>query len=205
MHRRTVAVLTVALASALAPTALAQTSTTSTSSTSSTSSSSTSRTSTSTSTTSTTFPNPCAGQPCTERPPDAFLAGANGEVRLDRESFCWTDPTPNAQGFLRTVCGDVLARDPDARLAVTPGETLTLRFATAATPTQVILERDDTGRDLTPGNPVRFTVDFPAGSSPIVRFFTRWLQGDMSYAVRLDVRSTAPPANPRRGVVSLTG
>jgi hypothetical protein len=203
MHRRIAALLVVGLAWALAPSALAQTSTSSTS-TSSTSSTSTS--SSSTSTTAPAFANPCTGQPCTERPPDAFLAGASGEVLLDRGSSCWRSPQPNAQGHFSGLCVDVGARDQDVTLAVRPDEILTLRFRPSTmTPTYVQLEREDVVQVFPPGNPVTFSAQYPAGTRPLLRFFTRWAQGDMSYSVRLDVRATAGPASPQPGTISLTG
>ena len=179
-------------------TAGAQTTTTSSSTSSSTTSTST------IATTTTTLANPCVGQPCTARPPDAFVAGVNGEVRLDGGSFCWSSPAPDANGNFVGLCADTLLRDPDAVLVVRAGETLTLRFATAMSPTFVQLERGGQTTALTPGNPVRFGADLPVGSH-VVRFFTRWLQGDMSYNVRLDVRATGAPATPTRGRIALTG
>jgi hypothetical protein len=196
MKRRTVAIVVAGALWWIASVATAQTTTTSTSTSTSTTSTST----TSTSITSTTVANPCAGQPCTDRPPDAFLAGASGEVRLDPGSFCWSGPVPGSAGLFGTLCADAAQRDPDATLVVSPGETLTLRFSTG-TPTEVILQREDVGRGLAPANPVRFTVDLPAGSTPVISFFTRWPQGDASYSVRLQVRAATPVARP----LALTG
>jgi hypothetical protein len=164
--------------------------TTSTSSTSSTSSSTSTSTSTS-STTSTTVADPCATQPCTERPPAAFLAGSAGEVALEPGSFCWRSPTPTPPGGFSATCGDRLAFEPSTVLAVTVGETLTLRFS-ALTPTSVVLEPGDRSTPLTAANPTSFTVDLPVGVRT-VGFFTRWVQGDASYYLRLDVRAAAVP------------
>ena len=104
------------------------------------------------------------------------------------------------------ICLDRLAFEPDAVLVVQQGETLTLRFS-AMTPTEVHLQRGDQSTPLIASNPVRFTADFPAGSSHVVSFFTRWLQGDASYVVRLNVRAAgAPPATPRTAAnLTLTG
>lgn len=199
MRRRTAGLVVAVMVWGLSTTAGAQTTTTSSSTTSSTTSTTT------LATTTTTFPDPCAGQPCTAQPPDAFVAGVNGEVRLDRGSSCWRSPGPDANGNFVALCSDVFPRDPDAVLIVRAGETLTLRFATAMSPTFVQLERGGQTTALTPGNPVRFGADLPVGSH-VVRFFTRWLQGDMSYSVRLDVRAAgAPPATPTRGNIALTG
>ncbi len=194
MRRRTAGLIVAVMVWGVSTTAGAQTTT------SSSTSSSTTSTSTVATTTTTTLPNPCAGQPCTARPPDAFVAGFNGEVRLDNGSFCWRNPVPDGVG----LCADSPLRDPDAVLVVRAGETLALRFATAMSPTFVQLERGGQTTALTPGNPVRFGADLPVGSH-VVRFFTRWLQGDMSYSVRLDVRAAGAPATPTRGNIALTG
>ena len=194
MQRRTAGLVVAVMVWGGSTTAGAQTTTTSTSTSSSTTSTS------AVATTSTTLPNPCAGQPCTAQPPDAFVSGVNGEVRLDRGSFCWRNPVPDGVG----LCADMLLRDPDAVLVVRAGETLSLRFATVMAPTFVQLERGGQITALTPGNPVRFGADLPVGSH-VVHFFTRWLQGDMSYSVRLDVRATGAPATPTRGNIALTG
>ncbi|MGI8809989.1 MAG: hypothetical protein ACR2KK_19525 [Acidimicrobiales bacterium] len=147
--------------------------------------------------------NRCTGQPCTAAPPQASLAGANGEVAIELLGSCWTSPTPNAQGQTTALCVDSF-RDPQAVLVVNRGETLTLRFATAGVPTRVSLERGDQSTPLTAGNPTRFGSDLPAGVY-IVRFFTAWLQGDAAYHVRLDVRAPAGPATPTTGNITLTG
>ena len=198
MRRRTAGLILAVMVWGGATTAGAQTTTTSSSTSSSTTSTST------VATTTTTLPNPCTGQPCTAQPPDAFVAGVNGEVRLDRGSFCWSSWVPDANGNFGALCATVELRDPDAVLVVRAGETLTLRFATAMSPTFVQLARGEQTTALTAGNPVRFGADLPVGSH-VVRFFTRWLQGDMSYSVRLDVRATGAPATPTRGNIALTG
>jgi hypothetical protein len=196
MRRRTAGLIVAVLVWGGSTMAGAQTTTTSTSS--STTGSSTTSTS-AVATTSTTLPNPCAGQPCIAQPPDAFVSGVNGEVRLDRGSFCWSSPTPGVG-----LCATAELRDPDAVLVVRAGETLGLRFAIAMSPTFVRLERGGQTTALTPGNPVRFGADLPVGSH-VVRFSTGWLQGDMGYSVRLDVRATGAPATPTRGRIALTG
>lgn len=176
-------------------TATAQTTSTSSTSTSTTSSPTTSTTTVPT--TSTTRAHPCTGQVCTESPPAAFLSGRNGEVALDRGSFCWMSPTPNGVGR----CVDVFHREPEAQLVVQAGEPLTLRFG-ALSPTAVSLQRENSSTPLTAGNPVRFVADLPVGSH-VIGFFTRWVQGDASYGVRLIVRRATTPTGGVR--ISLTG
>jgi hypothetical protein len=182
---------------------LAQGAAAQTTTTSSTSSTSTSTTSTTVgATTSTTQPNPCTGQPCTERPLAAFLAGVNGEVRLDAGGFCWQSPTPNAQGIIGTLCATVDLPEPPVTLVVRRGETLTLRFDAAGAPTRVTLRENDVPTPLAAGNPVRFPADYAVGFHT-VDVSTLWLQGDMNYRVRLDVRAAATP---RAGTsIALTG
>ena len=144
------------------------------------------------STTSTTFPNVCAGRTCTDRPPPAFLAGATGEVALEEGSYCWKSPIPNTEGHVMGLCGDTLAKVPDPILVVRAGETLTLRFGGAMTPTEVVLRRGEQSTSLPAGNPVRFVTNLPAGVHEVY-FSTRWHQGDAVYLVRLDVRSAPRP------------
>lgn len=186
MHRRVAVPLILGVASAVAPTALAQTTTSS--------SSSTSTSSTSTATTSTTVPNRCTGQVCTELPPDAFLAGGGGEVRLARGSSCWTSPTPNAQGFFVGICSDVLQLDPMPRL---PSPR---RDADPALPAQ----RHDAdvpparGGWYDPGpdarQPGAIQGDFPAGSTPVIRSSPG---GSMATWVTPSASTSAPrPARP---------
>ena len=198
MRTRTAGLIVAIMVWGLSTTAGAQTTTTSSSTSSSTTSTST------VATTTTTLPNRCAGQPCTARPPDAFVSGVNGEVRLDNGSFCWSSPAPDANGNLLGLCADSPLRDPDAVLVVRAGETLSLRFATAMSPTFVRLETGGQATALTPGNPVRFAANLPVGSH-VVHISTGWLQGDMHYSVRLDVRATGAPATPTRGRIALTG
>ena len=198
LHRRTVGLLVALLAWGISTTALAQTSTTSSSS----STSSTTSTSSS-STTSTTFPHPCAGRPCTDHPPAALLSGVNGEVRLDQGSACWTRPNPDLPGGFVTLCADVFDRAPEALLVVRAGETLSLRFETALSPTFVQLDRGGQSTQLTPANPARFVADLPVGVH-VSHFFTRWSQGDASFSVRLDVRAASTSASDPRPL-ALTG
>ncbi len=189
------------MALGLAQGAGAQTTTTTSSTTTSTSSTATTST-TIVGTTSTTVPNPCAGQPCTERPPVAFLAGASGEVRLDQGGFCWRSATPNAEGQLVGVCTAVIPVDPPVTLVVTRGETLTLRFDAPGAPSQVRVAEGGDVTALGAANPVRFAADHPVGFHTL-DFTTVWLQGDVSYRVRLDVRAATTP---RTGTnIALTG
>ena len=198
--RRVTALTFVLITLWLAEGAGAQTTTTSSTTTSSTTSTSTTSTSIPTTvaaTTSTTQPNPCAGQPCTEQPPQAYLAGVNGEVRLDAGGFCWRRPAPDAQGNIVGLCTSVTPADPPVTLVVGRGETLTLRFDGPGAPTQVTLRENDVATPLAAGNPVRFAADYSVGFH-ILDVATVWLQGDVHYRVRLDVR-----AAPR--TIALTG
>src|SRR4051812_21780034 len=120
MRRRMAAAVVLALGLFATGAAGAQTST------------STSTTSTSTST-SVPFVHPCTLQPCTAQPPQAFLSGSGGEVRLDQGSSCWSSP-PDAEGRFSSVCADATARVPDALLVVRAGETLSLRFSALTPP-----------------------------------------------------------------------
>lgn len=201
MRRRTTAVLLAALAWGLSTTALAQTSSTS-SSTSTTSST----TSTSTSTTSTTVVNPCTGQPCTVDPPVATLSGSGGDVRLDPFGYCWRAPTPTAQGLITKCLAPARAPDADipVRMVVRKGETLSLRFGIAMSPTEVRLVAGNEGqRTLTPANPTAFVADLAVGVYEL-SFQTKWNQGDVSYFLKVDVRAAAPTASDPRPL-ALTG
>jgi hypothetical protein len=204
--RRTAVLLVGCLGLFAAGAAGAQTtSTTSASSTSSSSTSSTSTLPSASSTTSTTVANPCTGQPCTAAPPAAFLSAAAGEVRLDMTGSCWLDPVPGAQGQLHHCVTALLANDPGATLVVQAGETLSLRFDTAMSPTQAAFTADDKTTALAATNPTTFKADFAPGSHTVI-VNTQWLQGDSGYRVSLDVRAAAPPpATPQTGPISLTG
>ncbi len=134
----------------------------------------------------------CAGHPCTAHPPEAFIAGEAGEVRTAPGSYCWASPTEPS-----TVCGDVVIDDPSKlpSLSIRRGETLTLRFGTEMAPTSVLLqERDTVSKALPATNPVQFTADLSPGNH-LVSFFTRWLQGDASYHVVLNVARPADTAS----------
>jgi len=185
-----------------ATTAGAQTTTTSSSG----STSSTAPTSTAlapATTTTTTGVDPCTGRPCTAEPPLGFLSGTAGEVRMDMSSACWRDPATTAPGTAR--CFSALIAPPGATLVVQRGESLTLRYASPMAPTRAVFSFNDTS--LMPGitNPTTFKADFPLGSTRVF-LITGWLQGEVTYAVTLDVRAAAtPPATPQKGPVRLTG
>lgn len=193
--RRATALSFLLIALWLAQAAGAQTTTSS--STTSTSSTSTSTSTTVTTTTSTTQPNPCAGQPCTDQPPQAFLAGANGEVRLDGGGYCWRGTTPDLHGNFVGVCVSVLQVDPPVTLVVRRGEMLTLRFDAPGAPTRITLRERDVPAPLPAGNPVRFAADYSVGFHTL-DVSTLWLQGDVSYRVRIEVRAAPGP-------IALTG
>ena len=188
---------------------------TTTSSSSTTSSSTTSSTAvvatTSPQTTSTTLAHPCTGQPCTAEPPGAVLSTQSRELVPDRGSYCWREPTGES-----TVCL-ALAIAPGYQppiLLVTQGELVTVRFTApvAMTPLEVVLHvpptlaRSSDRITLPASNPTTFRVDLPPGIHDEVRLDTRWLQGQVPYFFRLDVRSSAPPATPVvRDGLTLTG
>ena len=191
MGRRTAVALVACVSWAVASGAGAQTTTSSTS-TSTTSTSTSSTSTTSTSTTSTTVVNPCTGQPCTAQPPVATLSGSGGDVRLDPFEYCW-----------RAIAGDVtqcaaatLALDIPVRLVIRNGETLSLAFAAAIRPTDVVLQRGDqpgvTRSALTPANPTVFVADLPVGIY-LISFQTKWNQGNVAYLLKVDVRAQPRP------------
>jgi hypothetical protein len=158
-------------------------------------------------TTSTTGVDPCTGRPCTAQPPAALLSGAAGEVRMDTSSACWRDPATMAQGTAQ--CFSALIAPPGATLVVQQGETLSLRYVSPMAPTRAVFSFNDTS--LMPGiaNPTTFRADFPVGTTRVF-LITGWLQGEVTYAVTLDVRAaatppTTPPATPQTGPLSLTG
>ena len=198
MGRRTallvVGVLTVLAAGA----ADAQTTSTSTS-TSSTTATSTSTTST----TSTTLANPCAGQPCTAEPPVAVLSGSGGELTLGTGGYCWS--RPDGGGGLCVTAAPIQDESREPTLVVRAGETLTLRFNTTMAPTSVALNRGgEPSRTLAATNPTTFQVDMAPGIFGGA-FFTQWLQGDVTYRVRLDVRAATRPDAQDPRPLSLTG
>lgn len=174
----------------------AQTTTSSSStSTSSTSSTAVVPTTSLATTTSTTLVHPCTGQPCTAEPPGAVLSTQSRELVPDRGSYCWREPAGES-----TVCL-ALAVTPGYQppiLVVTQGELVTVRFTApvAMTPLEVTLRRGAERVPLQASNPTTFRVDLAPGIYGQMGLNTRWLQGEVPYAFRLDVRSSAPPATP---------
>ena len=212
MRRRIAVALVVGLGLFADGNAGAQT-TTSSSSTTSSSTSSTAVVPTTSlpTTTSTTLVHPCTGQACTAEPPGAVLSTQSRELVPDRGSYCWREPAGES-----TVCL-ALAMAPGYQpplLVVTQGELVTVRFTApvAMTPLEVVLHVPPTvgrGSDritLPASNPTTFRVDLPPGIYDEMRLATRWLQGQVPYAFRLDVRGSAPPATPVvRDGLTLTG
>lgn len=84
-------------------------------------------TSTTVATTTTTTPVAPVSPPVVD-PPPAILSGRSGQVTGELGSWCW--PQPNGQTLCRALSRNA-APDPVATLAVTQGETLTLRIETA--------------------------------------------------------------------------
>lgn len=191
MTRRTLGLLMAVLIWGVSATAMAQTTTSSSSTTSSTSTSTTSTSTTSTSTTSTTRVNPCTTQPCTPDPPVATLSGSGGNVRLVSFGFCWREMT----GDLTKCVTAARALDEPVGLVVRAGETLTLSFATALLPSEVVFHRENqpgAGTALAPTNPTTVVADLPVGVY-YVSFQTKWTQGDVGYSLKIDVRAGGRP------------
>jgi len=159
-------------------------------------------------TTSTTAVNPCLGQPCTADPPVATLSGTGGNVRMTSFNFCWRDPVFAVDGPRSRCTIGALApfESIPVGLVVRSGETLTLRFDTIMTPTAVALVRGDQTTALTARNPTESTASLPVGTY-LVSFDTKWIQGDVGYLLKVEVRAaTAGPATPRTGgPIALTG
>jgi hypothetical protein len=91
---------------------------------------------------------------------------------------------------------------------VTEGEVVTVRFIppVPGTPLQVSFANAGALTPLTAANPTSFRVDLPAGIHENLAVQTRWLQGEISYHFRLDVRRPATPAVPSDGrQIALTG
>jgi hypothetical protein len=156
-------------------------------------------------TTTTTVPNPCVGQVCTTEPPSAVLSAASGQITADRGGYCWRDPVGPLTGCL------ALARPLNytpPTLVVTQGDTVTVQFnsSPALTPLQVSLLADGDRGTLAATNPTRFRVDLAPGVYENSGLLVRWLQGEVPYGFRLDVRRAATPAVPTpTGTLTLTG
>ena len=211
MRRRIAVALVVGVGLFAGGGAGAQTTTSSTTSSSTTSSSTTSSTAVAPTTslpttTSTTLLHPCTGQPCTADPPGAVLSTQSRELVPDRGSFCWREPVGESTRCL------ALAVAPGYQpplLVVTQGELVTVRFTSPVpmSPTEVTLVRAGQTIAVVPAaNPTSFRVDLAPGVYDQVALITRWVQGEVPYHFRLDVRGSATPATPvvREGL-TLTG
>jgi hypothetical protein len=156
-------------------------------------------------TTSTSLPHPCAGQPCTTEPPSAVLSTTSTQIVADRGSYCWREPIGPLTGCV------ALARPPNytpPTLVVTQGESVTVQFTASVpmTPSEVVLLRDGDRVALPASNPTLFRLDLAPGIYEQVGLSTRWVQGEVPYGFRLDVRRPAAPATPTTGgKVTLTG
>lgn len=173
--------------------------------TSSTSSSTTSSTSVAPTTTSTTLVHPCTGQPCTAEPPGAVLSTSSNQITADRGSYCWRDATGPS-----TMCVVLSAPPPGYEsplLVVTQGEVVTVRFTAPVPlrPVAVALARQGSLIPMPGTSPSSFRVDLAPGIQNL-GLITLWLQGEVPYPFRLDVRAAAPQATPvGRGRLTLTG
>lgn len=156
-------------------------------------------------TTTTSLPHPCAGQPCTTEPPTAVLSTPSTEIVADRGSYCWRDPIGPSTGCV------ALARPLDYEpptLVVAQDELVTVHFAASVplTPSEVALVRDVDRIALAATNPTRFRADLAPGIYEEVALSTRWLQGEVPYGFRLEVRRPSTPATPTAGrSLTLTG
>ena len=190
------------LVMALVPGAASAQTTTSTTSTTSTSTTTSSAAPT---TTSTTLTDPCTGQPCTEEPPQVVLVSASDQIQADRGGYCWRRPAdPNR--FCVALARPLGYQPPI--LVVTEGGTVTVRFTppVPGTPVDVSLGTDGVVTPLTAASPTTFRVPLAAGIHHNVAILTRWLQGEVPYGFRLDVRRAATPADPSGGrPIALTG
>jgi hypothetical protein len=135
--------------------------------------------------------------------PRAVLSTPSTEVEADRGSYCWLQPEGST-----TLCVAV-ARSLDYQaplLAVTQGEVVTVRFVApvALVPDEVALVVGGARGAVVAANPTQFRVDLAPGVHENVSLSTRWLQGEVSYHFRLDVRPAATAPQPGR-ILALTG
>lgn len=206
MRRRVGVAVLVALGLFAGGGAGAQTTTTSTSSTSSsTSSTSVVPTTAAPTTTSTTLVHPCTGRVCAAEPPTVVLSTSSTQIAADRGSFCWLE---TARPLTTCLALAVTPGYQPPLLVVTQGETVTVRFTSQPplTPLEVALVRSGERVALAAANPTSFRVDLPPGIHEQMGLTTRWLQGEVPYHFRLDVRRAAQPATPTRtGGLALTG
>lgn len=199
--RRSLRVILLVVIALVPSAASAQTTTSSTSTTST----STTTSTVAPTTTSTTLANPCTGQPCTEVPPQVVLVSASGQIQADRGSYCWRNVADSNRVCL------ALARPQGYQppiLVVTEGETVSVRFTppVPGTPIDVSLGTDGVVTPLTAASPTTFRVTLAPGIYDNLAILTRWLQGEVPYGFRLDVRRAAAPADPSGGrPLALTG
>ncbi len=157
-------------------------------------------------TTSTTAPHPCTGRLCTAEPPGAVLSTASTQVVPDRGSYCWRDPTGPLTGCL--ALASVPGYQPPL-FTVTQGEVVTVRFTApvALVPDEVALVKSGDRLAVLPaGNPTQFRVDLTPGIHENVSLMTRWLQGEVPYFFRIEVRPPPGPTAPTAGrTLALTG
>ena len=153
----------------------------------------------------TTVAHPCTGQPCTTEPPALVLSTSTAQIEADQGSYCWHRPT-DATGFCRAHAAVPGYKPP--LLVATEGELVTLRFTAPVpgSPQQVSFVNSGVPTPLTAANPTSFQVDLAPGLHEGLAVSTRWLQGDVPYHFRLDVRRATTPAVASDGrQIALTG
>jgi len=163
--------------------------------------STTTSTTVATTTTTTTTPVAPVSPPVVE-PPPAILSGRSGQVTGELGSWCW--PQSNGETLCRAL-SRIAPPDPVATLAVTQGETLTLRIETAV-PVADLRIGVWTGGLTSPlisaavANPSRFPINLAPGRHVIVVHAT--FQGAGTYSVEYEFEVMVRTAG---RTISLTG
>jgi hypothetical protein len=155
--------------------------------------------------TTTTVAHPCTGQPCTTEPPALVLSSSTAQIEADQGSYCWHRPA-DPTGSCRALA--VVPGYKPPLLVVTEGELITARFTAPVpgAPGQVSLADNGALTPLTAANPTSFRVDFAPGLHERLAVITRWVQGEVPYHFRLDVRRATTPAVASDGrQIALTG
>ena len=124
------------------------------------------------------------------RPPGVTLNGPADTIRATPGSSCW-----KSEPAATPLCADTFGFPGTASiLNVRRGDTVTLRFDSPEGPLNGRVLRldaaqgDPTGtREFVGGNPTTFVADFPVGLHRMI-VATGWVQGDMTYFFRLNVR-----------------
>lgn len=157
-------------------------------------------------TTTTTVAHPCADRLCTAEAPGAVLSTPSTEIVADRGSHCWREPTGP---LTRCVALAAVPGYKPPLLVVTQGEVVAVRFTApiALVPEDVALVVGGERLALSAANPTQFRVDLAPGVHENVSLSTRWLQGEVPYFFRLEVRPppAVPPTPPGGRTLALTG